>query len=137
MAPATATKHRRHLPGDPRQHEEHDEHSDADRERLPDRLIEVAEELLQLFEERVGVGREPEELRQLADDDRDRQPVHVADLHLARQQVGDEAEPREPGDDLDDPDEEGEHPGELDRPRRAGADDQQRRQRGEDHRRDR
>ena len=54
-----------------------------------------------LVDEAVGVGGEAEQLRQLADDDRDRQPVHVADLHLAGQQVGDEAELADPEADLD------------------------------------
>ena len=43
----------------------------------------------------VGVDREPEQLRQLADEDRQRQPVHVADLRRLREQVGDEPEPRD------------------------------------------
>ena len=58
--------------------------------------IEPREEGLHLGDEPVGVGREAEELGQLADDDGDRQPVHVADLHLLREQVGDEAELAEP-----------------------------------------
>ena len=79
------------------------------------RVVEVLEELAQLVEEAVGVGGEAEQLRQLADDDRDREAVHVADLHLARQQVGDEAELADPEADLDEPDDEGEHPRERDR----------------------
>ena len=39
----------------------------------------------------VGVDREAEELGQLADDDRQRQAVHVADLGRLGEQVGDEA----------------------------------------------
>ena len=58
-------------------------------------------ELLDLVDEAVGVGREAEQLRQLADDDRDRQAVHVPDLHLLREQVGDEPELAEPEPDLD------------------------------------
>ena len=43
-------------------------------------------------EERVGVGGEAEQLRQLSDDDRDAEAVHVADLHLLGEEVGDEPE---------------------------------------------
>ena len=67
-------------------------HGEPDRERRRVRLVEPLDELLRLREEAVGVGREPEELGELADDDRDRQAVHVADLDLLREQVGDEAD---------------------------------------------
>ncbi len=59
----------------------------------------------QLVDEPVGVGGEAEQLRQLADDDRDREAVHVADLHLAREQVGDEAQLGDAEPDLDEADE--------------------------------
>lgn len=89
-----------------------------------------------IAEERVGVGGEAEELRQLADDDRDREAVHVAHLDLFREQVRDEAELAEAEGDLDQADEEREHPGQRDRG--AGiARDQQRSDRGQDQRRDR
>ena len=95
-------EHRGDLRGDAREHEQHDEHGDADRERRRRRVSSrCSNERAHLVDEAVGVGREPEELRQLADDDRDRQPVHVADLHLAREQVGDEAELAEAEADLD------------------------------------
>ena len=42
------------------------------------------------------------------------QPVHVADLHLARQQVGDEAELADAEPDLDEADQDGEHAGQGD-----------------------
>ena len=87
----------------------------------PSRLVEVLEELADLVAEAVGVGGEAEELRQLADDDGDGEPVHVADLHLAREQVGDEAELAEPEPDLDEPDEQRQHPRERDRPARVVA----------------
>ena len=64
---------------------------------------------------RVRVGREAEELGELADDDRDRQPVHVADLDLLGQQVGDEPELAEAQADLDEADHERQHPGHGDR----------------------
>ena len=124
----------RHALGHLRKHEQDDQHGDADPESSPDRLVEVGEERAHLLEEAVGVGREPEELRQLADDDGDRQAVHVADLHLAREEVGDESELCYPEADLDDPDEQREHAGELDRLHRVVARDEQWRQGGEDHR---
>ena len=49
-------------------------------------------EAAELVDEAVGVDREAEELRQLADEDGQRQPVHVADHRGLRDQVGDEAE---------------------------------------------
>ena len=52
-------------------------------------------------EEPVGVGREAEQLRQLAHDDGDAEAVHVPDLHLAREQVGDESELAQTEADLD------------------------------------
>ena len=97
---------------------------------------ETLHERLQLAEERVGVGREPEQLRQLSDDDRDPEAVHVADLHLFREQVGDEPELAEAEADLDQADEDRQHARQDDRRPRV-SDDQQGRDRGEDQRRDR
>ena len=82
------------------------------------RLVEVREERSKLVDEAVGVGGEAEQLRQLADDDRDREPVHVADLHLVREQVGDEAELAESEADLDQADDQRHHARERDRGRR-------------------
>ena len=78
------------------------------------RWSKFVDELAHLLDEAVGVGREPEELRQLPDDDDDRQAVHVADLDLAREQVGDEAELADTEPDLDEADEDGEHAGQRD-----------------------
>ena len=69
-------------------------------------------------DEAVGIGGEPEELRQLADDDRDREAVHVADLHLLGEQVGDEPELGEPEPDLDRADDQRHHARQRDRGRR-------------------
>ena len=101
------------------------------------RLVDSLDERLDLVEEAVGVGGEAEELRQLADDDRDRQAVHVADLHLLREQVGDEPELPEPEPDLDEPHEDGEHPGQGDRRPGSSPPSEQRRDRRQDQRRDR
>ena len=75
--------------------------ADADDERGGLGLVEVLEPRDHLGAERRRVGREPAQLRQLPDDDRDREAVHVADLDLARQQIGDEPEPAQPQADLD------------------------------------
>ena len=98
-----------------RQHEQDHEHADPDDERGRLGLVEVLEERAELVGEAVGVGGESEQLRQLADDDRDRQPVHVSDLDLARQQVGDESELADAEADLDEADDQGEHARERDR----------------------
>ena len=99
--------------------------------------VEVGDELADLVDEPVGIGREAEQLRELTDDDGDAQPVHVADLDLLREQSGDEAELAEAETDLDQPDHHSEHSGEHDR--RAGivTGEHQRGDRGEDQRRDR
>ena len=93
------------------------------------------EEGLELRPEALGVGREAEQLGQLADDDDERQPVHVAHLHLVGQEVGHEAEAGESHADLDEGDDHGQHAGQGDGPVGV-APDQQRDQGGEDHRRD-
>ena len=100
------------------------------------RLADAFDERLQLTEERVGVGREAEQLRQLPDDDRDPEAVHVADLNLFGEQVGDEPELAEAEADLDQPDEDREHARQDDR-RPGVSGDQQGRDRSEDQRRDR
>jgi hypothetical protein len=45
-------------------------------------VVEVLCERAQLVKERIGVRGESEQLRQLADDDRDCKAVHVPNLHL-------------------------------------------------------
>ena len=52
------------------------------------------EEAADLGDQAVGVDREPEQLGQLADQDGQGQPVHVADHRRLGQQVGDEAQLR-------------------------------------------
>ena len=126
-----------HALGQSGQDQQHEEHADADDQGRGVGLVQTLEELLDLVEEAAGVGREPEELRKLPDDDRDRQAVHVPDLHLLGEQVRDEAELPDPEPDLDEPDEDREHPGERDRRSGIPAGDEQRRDRGEDQRRDR
>ena len=109
-------QHRGNLAGEPGEHEQHREHAGTDEEGRDDGLIDVPHERPEFVEEGVRVGGEAEQLRQLADDDRDRETVHVADLNLARQQVGHEAELAHAQPDLDQSGEHGEHPGQGDRP---------------------
>ena len=78
------------------------------------RLVEAVSKRAQLREERIGVRGEAEQLRQLPDDDRDREAVHVADLHLLREQVGDEPELPQPKADLGEPHQDGQHAGQGD-----------------------
>ena len=67
-------------------------------------------------DEAARVRREAEELRQLADEDRQGQAVQVPDLGRLRQKVGDESEPRDRAEDHERPDHEREDRGERDRP---------------------
>ena len=124
---------RRQALGEERKHEQDGEDGEPEHERGGVRLAEAFHERLQLAEEGVGVGREPEQLRQLSDDDRDPEAVHVADLHLFGEQVGDEPELAEAEADLDQADEDREHARQGDRRPRV-SDDQQGRDRGEDQR---
>ena len=89
-------------------------------------------ELTHLLHERVGVSREPAELRELSYDDRDGEAVHVADLHLAGQQVRDETQLADPEPDLDQTHEHSQHARKCDRLRRVVAGDHQRSDGGED-----
>ena len=97
-------------------------------------LVEVRDELADLVDEGVGVRGEPAELRKLPDDDDDGQSVHVADLHLAREQVGDEAQLADAEPDLDQADQDGEHAGQGDGGGRVVAGDDERGDGGEDQR---
>ena len=65
-------EHGGHLLRDARQDQQHRERGEPERQRRRVRLVEARDERLRLRDEPVGVGGEPEELRQLADDDRDR-----------------------------------------------------------------
>ena len=101
--------------GEPREKKQHQKRAGADGERGTLGTVEVLDELADLVAEAVGVGREAEELRELADDDRHREPVHVADLHFAREQVRDKPELADTERDLDQADEQCQHPREHDR----------------------
>jgi hypothetical protein len=85
-------------------------------------------------EERVRVDREAEELRQLADDDRQGKSVHVAEDRRLRQQVRDEAELADTGHDHQQPGDHREAGGEQDCSRRVSARAGEGQDRGRDHR---
>ena len=123
------------LLGDAGQAEQQGQGAEADEERRRVRLVEVREEGDDVVDEGVPLGREAEELGELADDDRDGQPVHVADLDLLGEQVGDEPELAEAQADLDEADHERQHAGHGDRAGRVVG-HEQRRDGGEDERRD-
>ena len=92
-------QHAGHLRQPATEREDQRQADQADRDRRADRLArrEPVDERVRLVDQSVGVGREAEQLRQLADQDRQRQPVHVADLGRLGEQVGDEPELRDPG----------------------------------------
>ena len=108
----------------------------SDRERGSHRLAvgDTVHEPLQLRDEAVGVDGESEELRQLPDQDRQRQTVHVADHRRLRQQVGDEAELGYSTEHHDRAHEECEHRGERDGTLRVAVGGHQGQDRRRDHR---
>ena len=76
------------------------------------RFVEAADEFHNLPEELVALKLDAEHLAQLAADDDQRRADDVADQHRLGQEVGDEAQPRDPGEQRDDADEECEQRGE-------------------------
>ena len=115
---------------------DHDQPEHADGECGPHGVPvgQSRDETRELGPEAVAVHREPEELRELADQDRQRQPVHVADDRGLRDQIGDEAQPGNAGGRDDGPDEECERGPERDCPRRVALRGDQREDGGGDHR---
>ena len=91
----------------------------------------------ELTDEVVGVDLEPEQLRQLTDEDGERQPVHVADHRRLGEQVGDEAQPRDGGEDHDRGDHDRQHRGQCHRSLGVAVGGDQRKDRGRDHRAER
>ena len=125
-------ENRRDRAGEARQHEQHGERDEPDAEGRGVALVEVGHELAYFLDKGVSVRREPAELRQLPDDDDDRQSVHVADLDLAGEQVGDEAQLANTKPDLDEADQDGEHAGQSDGGGRVVAGHDERGDRGKD-----
>ena len=103
------------------------EHAEADEQRRSRSPGRGPRRTPDLVEEAVGVGREPEELRQLADDDRQGQAVHVADLDLASRAGRRRSRAsRRPSPISITPDQQREHPGQRDRARRVARRAEQR-----------
>ena len=88
---------------------------EPDAERPWVRLVQVLKEGDELVDEAAGVDLEPEQLRQLADEDHDREPGQVADADGSGQKIGNEPELGDPGGDRDCPHEERKHAGQGDR----------------------
>jgi hypothetical protein len=109
---------------------------DADRGRRGHRLPlgQALDEAGDLGDQALGADLEPEELGQLPDQDGQGQPVHIADHRRLGDEVGDEAEFRHGGQDHDRPGDDGEHGGQLDRPRLVALGRHQRQDRRGDHR---
>jgi hypothetical protein len=126
-------QHGRKGAGEPRQQQQDGERAQTDEQRRHDGPVESQDEGLHFGTEAVGVGREAEELRQLPDDDHQSEPVHVPDLDLVGEQVGDESQPCQSEADLDERDDEGQHPSERDLPVQI-AWNEERHESGEDHR---
>ena len=84
--------------------------ADADRECRPVRLVEPREEPAEAREEVLGVDREAEQVGQLRHDHRHRDAHQVAEPDRQRQQLGYEAEPRQPAGEHDRADHERQQP---------------------------
>jgi hypothetical protein len=86
---------------DPRQpspqHGEDDQRGHAHRERPAVGVRELCHQAGELLERVVPTARDPEQLGQLANDDRDGQPDHESGDHGLGQELGQEPEPQEPG----------------------------------------
>ena len=98
---------------EPPQTEHERQRREPDEQRDPARLPEVAEQSPELLEE-VAVGLlDAEQLRDLADDDREREPDDEALEHGLRDEAREEAEAAEPGEQCDHADDERERDREL------------------------
>ena len=71
------------------------------------------DERVDLIDQAVCVGREAEQLRQLADQDRERETVHVADLRGLGEQIRNEPELRHPRRDHEHAHQQRQHRGQL------------------------
>ena len=118
------------------QHDDRREAEQADRECGGHRpaVGDTSHESLHLGDEAVGIDREPEQLRQLPDQDRHGQAVHVPDHRRLREEVGDESEPEDAAEHRDRSHQERQHRRERDRALRVAVGAEQRQERGGDHR---
>ena len=109
---------------DPPQPEHERERAGADRERQRVGLAEVADDVPELLEEVALAVVDPQQLRHLADDDREREPDDEALQHRLGDERREEAEPQEAGEQRRRrPTHERERDGELRRRRRCPAGD--------------
>ena len=79
------------------------ERGDADEQRQPARVAELAEQVPELLEEVALALLDAEQLGQLPDDDRQRQADDEALQHRLGDEVRQEAEPQQPGDERERP----------------------------------
>ncbi len=105
-------RHRSLQDEDQAQRGEPDQRGDAHHVTVGDPLNEAG----RLVDQAVGVHGESEQLRELSDQDREGETVHVADLRGLREQVGDEPEMEHPRQDRHRTDDQRERRRERDRP---------------------
>ena len=90
-----------HARRDPAQDQDHGQRHQADRERVGVGVRQLADQLDDLLRQRAAQARHAQDLGQLADDDRDREPSDEARHDGLGEEVRDEPELREPGRDED------------------------------------
>ncbi len=115
--------------------EDHPERCDADDERWDDgrTVSQAAHERFQLVVH-TGRGRgEAEQLRELAHEQDDRDPVEEADADRLGEELGEDADPGEPGRDAEDAHQQREQACERDRTGRIAVGTEERQQCGSDH----
>jgi hypothetical protein len=121
---------------DPAHQEDERERGAAHRERPAVRLRDGEDHRRELLERARPAGLEPEQLGQLADDDRDREPDHEARDDGCREEIGDEPETCQPGKHEDRTDHQREPRGQLEVPPRVAGRERADQRRGHDrHRR--
>ena len=118
----------------PAETEQDDQRRETDGEGLPLGVAEVGDDVPHLLEEVVALSFDAEELGDLADDDRQREADDEPLQHRLGDEVGEEAEPRQPGDEREESRGEGEQRREggeiLIRPAGGQVGHRRRRQRG-------
>jgi hypothetical protein len=105
--------HPRERPPEPAQDEDHHDAGQADGQCRPVHLStgDALDDVTGLGQQPAAVDREPAQPRELPNENRDRDPGQVAELHRARQQLGHEPKPGDAGDQDDQPGEDGQGAG--------------------------
>ena len=117
----------------PSQEGKQNQEDHAERDRAPLRIADVSENAPERSKRAVRLDLDPQQLQQLADDDDHRNPVDEPEQHRSREEVGQEPEPRQPGEeDQHRTREQREHRREHREPRRALSRQRGQRQRGDD-----